>query len=80
MRREISPIKGQMPDPNKIACKDCVYRNRDKITVNNRTIYVGVTKGFCDIYKRPQYAGKPNDILFMNADCEFYIKDPHYES
>lgn len=49
------------PD-KKIKCKDCVFRKDGKI---------GYKNAYCDMFPR----GKPNEILFKNADCEYYQKE-----
>ena len=71
-----SQIKGQFPDRNKIICKDCIFRDRTVIELGEKEIPVGVTKAFCDMYQAPPASnGKPHDVLFSNADCEFYVKE-----
>lgn len=71
-----SQIKGQFPDRNKIICKDCIFRDRTVIELGEKEIPVGVTKAFCDMYQAPPASnGKPHDVLFNNADCEFYVKE-----
>lgn len=71
-----SELKGQFPDKNKIKCKDCIFRDHTVITIGDKTIPVGVTKAFCDAYQQPPASnGKPHDVLFDNADCEFYAKE-----
>ena len=44
---------------DKIKCKNCVFK-KDGI--------IGYKNAFCDMYPR----GKPDKILFENADCEYY--------
>lgn len=70
------PIRGSWPDPNKVICKDCAFRDKTSVMLNDKTLYVGVTKSFCKIYEKPPKTnGKPNEILFKNADCKYYMKD-----
>ena len=71
-----SQIKGQFPDRDKIICKDCKFRDKTVIELGEKEIPVGVTKAFCDMYQAPPASnGKPHDVLFNNADCEFYVKE-----
>lgn len=74
MSREVSPITGTFPDSKKIMCKDCLYRDRDSITIGDETIECGISKAYCDIF--PEGGdGKPLDVLFQNAICPEYVKD-----
>lgn len=71
-----SEIKGQFPDRNKILCKDCIFRDHAYIKIGEKEISVGITKIYCDAYQPPPVSnGKPYDVLFNNADCEFYAKE-----
>lgn len=72
----ISPIVMTKPDAGRIACKDCIFRDRTSIEVANKVIFPGVTKGTCEIYKGPpEGVLKPHNVLFNNARCEYYMKD-----
>lgn len=73
MQREFSPISCQVPNANEIVCKDCVHRDKTKIEIDNKIKYVGITKGNCDIFVYPD--SKPSDVLFNNADCDFYEEE-----
>ena len=66
-------MKGQWANPDTIICKDCIYRDKCTIELNGRTIPVGVTKSFCEMYPRGQ--GKPSEILFQNANCDYYVQE-----
>lgn len=72
-KREFTPMMAQTPDGTKIKCKDCKYRDKTTITVNGKTIPVGITKGNCELFPYPE--NKPGEILFLNADCGFYEKE-----
>lgn len=75
-KREFSPMKGVFPDPSKIMCKDCEYRDKTQISIGSNIMNVGVTKAFCEMFpKGGESNGKPYDILFQNAKCGFYLKD-----
>lgn len=71
-----SEIKGQFPDRDKILCKDCIFRDHTHVKIGEKEIPVGITKAYCDAYQPPPASnGKPHDVLFNNADCEFYAKE-----
>ena len=50
-----------------IVCKTCTFRKPD-FAVDGKVILCGYKNGYCDVYAE----GKPNAILFENADCEYY--------
>ncbi len=71
-----SPLVGQFPDRDKIICKDCIFRDKTIVTINEKEIAVGVTKAFCQMFKEPPKSnGKPHEVLFNNEECELYIKE-----
>lgn len=73
---EFTPLKGQFPNPSKILCRDCANRDRTVIKIKDKEKAVGVTKAFCDAYPAPPESnGKPEEVLFNNADCQYYVKD-----
>lgn len=76
MAREFDPIKMASPDPEKIVCRDCVYRDMDEIDLGDVVIKTGITKGFCDAFPEGGVTnGKPLDVLFQNAKCPEYERD-----
>lgn len=56
-----------------ILCKDCVFRKPD-LKENGKVIVAGYKNGYCKVYT-PEIRGKPNDILFNNGNCKYYMKD-----
>lgn len=71
-----SPIKGQFPDGNKIACKNCKHRDKSVINLGSKEIKVGVTKAYCDVFKAPPESnGKPHEVLFENGICEYHEEE-----
>lgn len=69
-------VKGEFPDGEKIKCKDCVFRDKTEVKVNGKLLNPGVTKAYCEMYQGPpKDNGKPNNILFDNEDCDFYVKE-----
>lgn len=70
------PMMMQSPDANKIACKDCAFRDKTILEYNGKIIPVGITKSFCKIYEPPPKTnGKPSDVMFINAKCKYYHKE-----
>lgn len=73
---EFTSMKGTFPDGKRIRCKDCAYRDKAEVNIGGKTLYVGVTRDFCDKYKAPPDGnGKPHEVLFDNYDCPRYKKD-----
>ena len=72
-KREFSPMKGQMADPEQIFCRNCAFRDKTEIKVDGTILKVGITKGQCDIYVYPNR--KPSDILFQEAPCDYWVQD-----
>ena len=72
-KREFSPMHCESPDGNEIFCRDCAFRDKTTIEWDGKNISVGVTKAYCDIFVEPN--SKPNEILFQQAPCDFYVKD-----
>lgn len=72
-KREFSPMKCQMADPNEIFCRDCAFRDKTEIKVGGDTIKVGITKAQCDVYVYPNK--KPSAVLFQEAPCDYWVKD-----
>lgn len=69
--RERDPIIGTFSDLEKIKCKDCIYRDK-RLVLGKDT---GARKAWCEIYTKEDGISKPTEILFKNADCEFYKKE-----
>ena len=59
----------EMPDLEKISCRDCAFRAKDrkigKDTVN------GAQLAMCEVFPLL----KPNEVLWENEDCPYYIGD-----
>ena len=70
MEEHTSPIKAQFPNPRKIQCKDCVFRDTTTLELDGETLYVGMTRDTCDRFEH-----KPYEVLFENAACIEYIKE-----
>lgn len=70
-----SPIKFQGATANETICKDCTFRDKTVVEIGQKTIPVGVTRSYCQIYTKKISNGKPLPILFNGADCEYYVKD-----
>ncbi len=67
----LAPMTGQFPDPNKIACYTCMFRDKTTIEIGDAVKPVGVTRSTCEMYE----FNKPSEVLFQNAECEKYVRD-----
>ena len=65
-----SPIKAQTPNPEKISCKDCKYRDKTTFGFDGKVYAVGITRDSCDKFKH-----KPPEVLFLNDECVEYAKE-----
>ena len=70
IREDFAPI---FPGDD-IKCRDCVFRKPDLIR-DGAVIVKGYINRYCKVYTPGISSGKPNDILFKNADCKYYRKD-----
>lgn len=70
-----SPMMVQGCDPNKVACKDCAFRNRMTFDNKGQIIPIGVIKSWCDVYTMKNSNGKPIGVLMRNEPCKYYRKD-----
>lgn len=55
-----------LPDINKIKCKDCAYREKDRPELS----IDGATLGICQVYEF-----KPVSILSGKSGCAYYVKE-----
>lgn len=75
-RREFTPMKGTWADPEKVVCKDCVFRDRTVVELFGKKDACGITRDTCEIYKGPPTtAYKPSSILLHNEPCQYYTKE-----
>lgn len=51
-----------------IPCKTCVFK------LSPVGDFERYTNGYCEIYDS-KTSGKPNEILFNNANCKYYMKE-----
>jgi hypothetical protein len=58
-------LHAQHPDPDKISCKDCAYKNGGGMQ------YPRFTKSNCEKYPVGR-CDKPGKVLFLNTKCELY--------
>ena len=72
-------MRMQTADPKKMKCRDCIYRDQDKMEMDGETVYVGVMRATCLIFdgKRGNY--KPTAVNLRNEDCLFYERDENAE-
>ena len=69
-------MKPQTPRAKEISCWDCIYRDKTMyVTDDGREIPTGVTKDTCEMYSGNLGRFKPNEVLFNNEECIFYISE-----
>jgi len=61
----------QRPDENRIICKDCVFREKDRQF--GKSVICGCTLDICQVYSNSN--PKPHDILFKNKPCGYYVSE-----
>lgn len=71
---EFTPMRGQWPDPDKIVCRNCAFRDKTIVEVEGVDKPVGITRDTCEMFDGTEDC-KPHDVLFLNADCEYYLED-----
>ena len=65
----------QTADPARMACKDCIYREKDTVEIEGDVIQAGVMRGSCLIFDGKKGRWKPNNVYFLNEPCPFYEFD-----
>lgn len=73
-KREFSPIHATHPDPEKIQCKTCKFRDKTVMKMpSGKEVAIGRIRSFCDKYQKPPKSnGKPHDIMYNIRRCEYY--------
>lgn len=69
------PIRMQTADPNKIRCRDCIFRDKTQVTIGGETARVGITRDTCVIFDGKRGNWKPTEILLDGANCLMYERD-----
>lgn len=65
----------QTADPEKIRCRDCIYRDRDTMKIDGKVIQTGIMRGTCLIFDGKRGNWKPTRVTLENGDCMFYDKE-----
>lgn len=76
-----TPVRLQKADPNKIKCRDCIYRDTTEVVLSGEKVRVGLTRDTCLIYDGKKGNWKPSGVYYMNENCPFYEVDetaPHF--
>ena len=58
-----------VPDPEKIECRDCTWRARDR-RFPSGTVQPGSTLGVCQLL-----SVKPHRVLYGLEKCPYYLKE-----
>lgn len=62
------------PDENKIPCKDCFLREKDRDLGDGNKLK-GCTLGICQAFPK----GKPSFVLWKGESCPYYIDENESE-
>lgn len=66
------PIYGtQILEPEQ--CKNCMFRDKTKVTIGGKTKEVGWCKGNCIAFPYPD--NKPMDVMKNKVECDYYEKE-----
>lgn len=68
-------VKMQVADPERMFCRDCIYREKDTLKIDGKTIQTGISRATCLIFDGKKGRLKPNSVYFQNEPCMFYEKD-----
>ena len=69
-RWENEDWKVETPKLDKVVCKNCVFREKDRY-YKDKLVCEGATLGTCKVYPMT----KPAGILFDGDDCEYHTEE-----
>lgn len=70
-----TPIKGTWADPDKVVCKDCIYRDHMTVKLpSGKVADAGTTRCMCAVYYE-----KPKGVLstYKPTPCPFHKKETY---
>ena len=65
----------QTADPEKMICKDCLYRDRETMVVGGKKVPVGVMRDTCLVFDGKNGRWKPTAIVLDSGNCLMYERD-----
>lgn len=68
-------IHAQNADPSKMPCRDCIYRDRDTMQIDGKTVQTGIMRATCKFFDGKRGNWKPNAVYFQNGPCLIYEWD-----
>lgn len=68
-------MKMQTADPEKMVCKDCLYRDRTEITLDGKKVKVGVMRDTCLVFDGKRGNWKPTGVVLDGEPCLLYERD-----
>ena len=68
-------MRMQNADPNKMPCRDCIYRDRDTMVIDGDVVQTGIMRGTCVFFDGKRGNWKPNAVYFQNEPCLIYEWD-----
>ena len=69
------PMRMQQADPNKMPCRDCLYRDKTEMTLEGEKVRVGLTRDTCLFFDGKNGRWKPSNVYFLNEPCPMYEWD-----
>lgn len=60
-------INLEMPDINKLQCKNCAFRAEDRLNGKIK----GAVLAICQVFP----GGKPEDVSWGKAECPYYVDE-----
>lgn len=65
----------QNADPERMQCRDCIYRDKDTMQIEGKTVQTGIARATCLIFDGKKNRWKPNNVYFNGEPCMFYEQD-----
>lgn len=65
----------QTADPEKMICKDCLYRDRETMKIGGKKVPVGVMRDTCLVFDGKKGRWKPSAIVLDGGNCLMYERD-----
>ena len=68
-------VRAQNADPERMQCRDCIYRDKDTMEIEGKLIQTGVMRGRCLVFDGKRGRWKPNGVYFNGEPCIMYEQD-----
>lgn len=68
-------MRTQTADPNKIHCRDCLYREKDTMKIDGEVVQTGIMRGTCLVFDGKRGNWKPTSVTLDGERCPLYEWD-----